>query len=470
MSGLTTAHMVSIIATLSLVTAVGVYSGRRIKSAADFSLGGRRAGSVLVAATIMGTLVGGASTIGTAQLAFRYGLSAWWFTLGGGIACLILGLALAGPLRATENETMPELLGKAYGGYASVTASLFSSVGTFLNLVAQVLAAVALLTSMLALPAWAAALAAAGLMVAYVAFGGVWGTGLVGLAKLALLYGILLITGALAYTGLGGWEGLRATFPAHPWFSLLGRGAAADLAAGFSLLVGVLSTQTYIQAMFSARSIGAARSGALLAAFLIPPAGVPGILIGLFMRKNFPDLDPAQAFPAFVLRFLPAPLAGVALATLLVAVVGTGAGLALGISTMVTKDIYRRYFPGAAGADRSLLVSRLVIVAVTGLSLVVVLSGNLKSLILEWTYLSMGLRGATVCLPLLAALFWPGRIARPAGRLAVILGPLTAILWKVGGAAADPLYPGLLVSFLTLALGAFRTSPGAAGEVRRHRT
>ena len=33
----------------------------------------------------MGTLVGGSSTIGTAQLAFDYGISAWWFTLGGGV-------------------------------------------------------------------------------------------------------------------------------------------------------------------------------------------------------------------------------------------------------------------------------------------------------------------------------------------------------------------------------------------------
>lgn len=465
--GLKAAHLLSMATTLALVTAVGVYSGRRIKSAGDFSLGGRRTGPVLVAATIMGTLVGGASTIGTAQLAFRYGLSAWWFTLGGGIACLILGLFLAKPLRETENETMPELLGKAYGGYASVAASLFSSVGTF-HLVAQVLSAVALLTSMLSLPPWAAAVVAAALMVAYVVFGGVWGTGLVGVAKLALLYGILLITSVLAYTGLGGWQGLRATFPAYPWFSLLGRGVATDLAAGFSLIVGVLSTQTYIQAMFSARSVEAARSGALLAAFLIPPAGIPGILVGLFMRKNFPDLEPAQAFPAFVLRFLPPHLAGVALTTLLVAVVGTGAGWpsALApwsprISTGVTFEVLR---------DRSLLISRLVIVAVTGLSVLVVLSGNLKSLILEWTYLSMGLRGATVCLPLLAALFWPGRIAKPAARLAIVLGPLTAILWKVGGATADPLYPGLLVSFLILAFGTFRISPGAARELKQRRT
>lgn len=453
MQTLSSIHLLSMAAVLLLVTAVGIYSGRKIKSAADFATGGRSAGSVLVAATIMGTLVGGASTIGTAQLAFRYGFSAWWFTLGGGIACLILGLGLAKPLWESQHETIPELLGVAYGGHTAVAASVFSSVGTFLNLVAQLLAAVALLTSMLTIPPWLAATVAGALMTAYVIFGGVWGTGLVGFTKLVLLYGSLLVTGVTAYHLTGGWGALHATFPSFPWFSLFGRGATTDLAACFSLVVGVLSTQTYIQAIFSGRNVKAARQGALLSAFLIPPAGIPGILVGLFMRANFPDLDPGQALPVFILRFLPPWLAGAALATLLVAVVGTGAGLALGISTMFTKDIYQRYFADRATAGRSLMVARLVILIVVALSVAIVLNGNLGSLILEWTYLSMGLRGATICLPLLAALLLRGKINPAAGQWAVVLGPLSAILWKLTGATLDPLYPSLLVSLAVLGWG-----------------
>lgn len=67
---------------LALITAVGLYSGRQVKSAEDFAIGGRKAGTGIVAGSIIGTLVGGASTIGTAQLAFTNGFSAWWFTLG----------------------------------------------------------------------------------------------------------------------------------------------------------------------------------------------------------------------------------------------------------------------------------------------------------------------------------------------------------------------------------------------------
>nr|MCR4711404.1 sodium:solute symporter family protein [Clostridia bacterium] len=101
--------IVGIIATLSLIVGISVYSGRKVKSATDFDTAGRQAGTFEVAGGIMGTLVGGSSTIGTAQLAYNYGLSAWWFTLGAGIACLVLALFYVVPLRKMECATITEM-------------------------------------------------------------------------------------------------------------------------------------------------------------------------------------------------------------------------------------------------------------------------------------------------------------------------------------------------------------------------
>ena len=92
-------HVVGLVATILLIIGIGVYSGRKVKSAADFSSGGGKAGSWIVCGAIMGTLVSSQATIGTAQLAFSYGMSAWWFTLGSGIGCLILALGYAAPFR-----------------------------------------------------------------------------------------------------------------------------------------------------------------------------------------------------------------------------------------------------------------------------------------------------------------------------------------------------------------------------------
>ena len=50
-------HVVGLVATILLIIGIGVYSGRKVKSAADFSSGGGKAGSWIVCGAIMGTLV-----------------------------------------------------------------------------------------------------------------------------------------------------------------------------------------------------------------------------------------------------------------------------------------------------------------------------------------------------------------------------------------------------------------------------
>jgi len=387
--------MIGIVFTLLLITLAGVYSGRKVKTSADFSVGGKQAGTGIIAGTIMGTLVGGAATIGTAQLAFMYGFSAWWFTLGAGVGCLILGLFFCGPLYRSNKETVPQILAEEFGDLASPISSVFVSLGTFLNIIAQILAGVALLTSIFEINAITAGIISIMLMAFYVIFGGVWGAGIVGVVKLILLYISVIAGGIIAITSGGGIGQFISTFPTYPYFSLFGRGIWIDGASGLSLIFGVLSTQTYIQAVLSAKTLREAKKGSLISAFLIPPIGIAGIFIGLFMKMNHPDINPASAFPQFVLNYMNPWLGGVVLATLLVAVVGTGAGLSLGISTILTKDIYKNHINKNVDDYNLLRISRWIIVISLALGLLFI-TGNVKSLILKWSFMSMGLRGATV--------------------------------------------------------------------------
>ncbi len=446
---LTNQHLIGMAAAILIVFGIGIYSGRKIKTAADFSTSSRRAGSFLVMGTILGTLVGGASTVGTAQLAFLYGFSAWWFTLGGGIACLLIGLFLVKPMRETSFETIPQFLSAGYGAAAGVAAALFVSLGMFINVVPQVFSSTTLLYAMFPLDVRVAALCAVILITLYVIFGGVWGTGMMGVSKILLTCISLLSAGAIAYHFLGGAGGLVETFPRYPWFSLFGRGVNTDLAAAFSLLVGVLSSQIYFQALFAGRNLRASRGGVLLSAVLGPLIGLGGIMVGLFMRANFPEINPAQALPLFVMQYLPPWFAGVVLATLLLASVGTGAGLTLGISTMFTRDILQRLRPQAG--DRQVLAGfRLVIICVMLLALATVFISGGDMLILQWSYLSQGIRGATVCFPLLAAIFMKGKVSARAGFLAVLLGPISVIIGGLLPLPVNSLYIGLFVSLIIL--------------------
>lgn len=455
---LTYQHILGIIATLVLIIIIGAYSGKLVKSAEDFSHGGKKAGKGIIAGTIMGTLVGGASTIGTAQLAFLYGFSAWWFTLGAGIGCLILAFLFAGPLYKSDKETVPQILAEEFGPVTRPISSIFVSLGTFLNIVAQILAASALITSMFKISPIAASIISIILMAVYVIFGGVLGAGLVGVAKLILLYISVIAGGIIAITVGGGLSRFTAAFPSYPYFSLFGRGIWVDGAAGFSLLLGVLSTQTYIQAVLSAKNLREAKMGSLISGILIPPIGIAGIFIGLFMKMDHPDMNAASAFPAFVMEYMNPWLGGVVLATLLVAVVGTGAGLSLGISTIFTKDIYKNYMNKNASDEKQLQISRFVII----MTLVVALlftAGNAKSLILKWSFMSMGLRGATVFVPLCSTLFLKGKVRSGYAIASMVLSPLSVMVGKwFLPESFDPLFLGIFISFALIVIGSI--NPG----------
>jgi SSS family solute:Na+ symporter len=73
---------------------------------------------------------------------------------------------------------------------------------------------------------------------------------------------------------------------------------------------------------------------------------------------------------------------------------------------------------------------------------------------MQWSFLSMGLRGAAVCLPLLAATLLGERTPRLGGALAIFLAaPTVLIAGMLRWTVVPPLYLGLLVSTLVMAAG-----------------
>ncbi len=447
---LSTYHLAGMALAMLVVFGPGLLVAKKIRTPVDFSVSGRKAGSFLVMGTIMGTLVGGASTVGTAQLAYLYGFSAWWFTLGGGIGCLVIALFLVQPMRSTSFETIPRFIASSYGTTAGVAAALFVSAGMFINIMPQIFSSMALLSSMFTyLNFYMASFVVVTLVVIYVVFSGAMGAGLMGLIATAFVCLAMFVSGLYGYSLAGGTSGLSAFFPSYPWFSLFGRGLNTDLASAFSLIIGVLSSQIYFQGVFCSRDLPSAKKGLLLSAVLAPAIGAGGIAVGLFMRMHHPVIEPARALPLFVINYLPPWFAGIVLATILLVCIGTGAGLTLGVSTMLNRDIYARLRPDAPGA-RVLFIFRLLIVAVMALALAVVWISGSDVLILSWSYLSFGLRGAAVCLPLFAVIFFKGKISPLGGTLAVLLGPLVVIAGTLLKFPLNPLYPGLAAGFLVL--------------------
>lgn len=448
---LTVPLLLGALATLLLVVLAGIYAGKKVKSAGDFT-GGSGMGVSVIAGSLVGTLVGGASTIGTAQLAFTYGFSAWWFTLGGGIGLLVLAFVFARSMYNGGFKTLPQILSKTYGKKAAALAAVLMSVGTFISIISQLLSGQALLSSFIAVDKTWAMVAVVALMGVYVVFGGAWGAGMVGIVKTVLLYTVTLVCGFVSLKLAGGLNGLTQTLPKEQYWNLFARGVWVDGGAGVSLLLGVLTTQAYLMPVMSAKSLKVGKTGAVLGGVLTVVIGIAGIFVGMFMRLRFPDMDPAGALPVFVDKFLPDFLGGIILAALLIAIVGTGAGLALGISSMLSGDIYKSVRPKAS--DKELLwVSRGIIGVVLLLAAWFSL-GEAGSLILGWSFLSMGLRGAVAFAPMCFALFSKKAIPTGFAVAAMIAGPVLVVAGSyILPAHIDPLFAGMAGALLVCLAG-----------------
>lgn len=440
--------IIGLVATLALFIGLSVYAGTRVKNASDFVSGGGKSSAYLVAGTIMGTLVGGSSTVGTAQLAYTNGLSAWWFTLGGGIAALILAVGFVKKYRNAGSPTLVGIVAKEYGPMSGMLASILSSVGIFINILSQLLSAVAVIVIITpAIGTVPALIIAAFLMIVYVTLGGIKGAGMVGVLKLILLYFTVVFCAAAVLVLTNGFGALMTSVDAlHKNYGLFSRGFGIDAGAGASLIFGVLTTQTYGQAIMAAKTDRAARAGALISTIMIPPVGIGGILVGLYMRTvNDPVVakTTSLALTEFILHHVPPFLGGVMLATLLFAVVGTGAGLALGISTIINNDIVKKLSKRAPDAKKELVLSRMWIIIV--LAIGVVLAAVMgKTAIQSFAYMSMGLRGAVMFMPLMLALFAKNRVRKGFVLASIVGGPIIVLIfgvWKVF--SFDPLFIGL---------------------------
>ena len=462
-----------------LVSCAGLLAGRKVHTTSDFLTGGGRASTLLTTGAFVGTLLGSQCTLGTAQLAFTFGLSAWWFTLGTGLGCLFLGMFYALRLRHSGHTTQFQIIASEYGSLSEKAGAILCTTGTFISVLAQVTACIgfimALYPSVNALTASALTMI---FMCLYIVMGGTWGAGMAGIVKASLLYVSCMACLVIVLVNGGGFPGAEdllcsgqlgqalthEEFSAR-YLSMSARGVLKDYGSCVSLILGILSTQTYMQFIQSARGDREARRSLFAAFVLVPPVGIAGVFVGLFMREHYilqaevnallsaglpvPNLpiiaNTIQVFPMFIVNHAAPAFAGIMLGTLLVTVISGSSGLLLGISAILTEDI----FPVRT---HKLFFSRMMII-LTLIVASVIANVFPAQAINDLGFLSMSLRASVVFMPLTCALWLKGRVNRRCVLASIILAPVCAIVSVVLRLPVEPLIVGMGVSVLLCLFG-----------------
>ena len=437
--------------TIAVVIGGGIYVARAVKSAEGYSLGGRSASFPLVAGSIAGTVIGGGATVGTAQMASTIGLSAWWFTLSSGITFIVMGFLYARPLRKTGLETISQYLVLNYGKTAGSIASWVTTIGIFFSVVSSCLPGIGIICAVFDVSVWTAALILILLVASYVFFGGMKSAGVGGILKLLLLVASLFVAGGAAFWSSATGPAIHAALPDFPWFSLLGNGTGNAAANLLSVFVGIICTQTYIQALFSATDPQTAAYGAFAAALVAIPVGLPCAMIGMYMHVAEPGVTPLLVLPTYLLHHQPVLIGGMAMGGIIISLISSIGGQSLGIGTIISKDIVAPLF-NIKNDGTLLKLNRFscIVIMIIGCIFSIIFR---DTQILFWNYLSMGLRGGGIFLPLTLAVFRPKCVSGRWVAISMVCSTATAILATFLQTPVKPMFLAVAVSFLLLLPG-----------------
>lgn len=443
---------------IALMVGVAVWSGSPKRQKKNKGLP-----SILVTGLIIGTMIGGSSTVGTAQLAYNYGMEAWWYTLGSGIAALILGIFYTRKYRENGSPTLLGMVRDEYGPKVGRVATVMNILGTMINLLAQLFAGSAVVLVVLPmLGTLPTIIITAVLMLLYVVFGATKGAGIVGVLKCFLLYAAMLTTGIIAFVKIGGIGNVFAAFSdfsaetGRNYLNLFNQGFGKDFGSLISVVLGILSTETYAQAIIKACDEKNARRGAIIAALMCPPIGILGILVGLYMRTvTDPATFPVKtALTSFILEYsgLPTIIAGFLLGALLLVSVGSGAGLSLGVATMINREFVKTKKISEEWILR-------IIIAVVLIVATVLCCTPISDTIISFSFLSMGLRACTTFAPLTFLFFGKRKIKSGYAVASICCGTLitfvlgTLNLYKVIKLPMDAVIPGVTVGLMIMLIG-----------------
>src|SRR5262245_54542163 len=277
-----------------LLVGAGLYVSRRVKGSGDFFVAGRSLSTGLVFTTLLAATIGAGSPVGAAGLAYRHGLSAWWWSGSAAVGCVLLGLVVAPRLHRLASErgflTVGDFLEARFDRSVRGLVAVILWIGTLSILAGQLIAMAWALEVIAGLPK-AVGCALSGLvMVAYFSAGGLLAAAWVNLLELVVLLIGFLVALPYAWNAAGGWTGLRAAGGAADYGSFLGMDGAILLGLLLTFVPSFAVSPGLVQKTFGAKSPSAARAAVLwnalaLGAFAFVPA-----LLGMAARATHPEL------------------------------------------------------------------------------------------------------------------------------------------------------------------------------------
>lgn len=379
----------------AVIFAIGWYHSRKERTTTDYFLASRDVAWWAIGASLFSSNIGSEHFIGLAGSGASTGMAAGHFEWLASLMVLTLGWVFVPFYLRSNVYTMPEFLERRYNSACRTYLASISLIAyVFTKIAVAIFAGAIVLKAVLG---WGMVKSSLALVIAtgiYTVAGG-----LAAVIYTEVIQTVILVAGALVLMliGLdrvGGWSGLQANVPAD-FFHMMKSPSDSNFPwTGIFFGAPILgiwywcTDQVIVQRVLSAKDIGHAKAGTVLAGFLKILPVFMLIVPGMTARALYPQemaADSNAAFPVMVARLMPAGLQGVMVAAMLAALMSSLSAVFNSSSTIFTMDFYNKFKPAAS--ERELVnVGRVATVLMVVLGLVwIPFMGRISSQL--WIYL-----------------------------------------------------------------------------------
>lgn len=410
--------------------AISFYAKRRAQSGStNYILAGRQLTTPLITVSIVGLAIGGASTIGVSEQAYKIGLSAGWYTAAWAAGAVIMGLLMAKKYRELNISTISELL-EQYYDKKSMIAGVVCQI--FIQLVItslQYIAGGSILHTLLPdiFTMQGGMITSAVVFIGITFIGGMWSASLSNILNIALIYGGIIIATAIQYNQVGGIGAITKSLPQNiPYLDpVAGVGWLGIMSWFFVMITVNLSLQSIVQISLGAKDSATARRGFIIGGLMMIPIGFVAALMGIIAKTLYPETTAALALPKAIMSLNPL-LAGITLAALWAADISTACNLLLSSATLFSQDIYKRFIGQNVSDAKYLAVTK---ASVALLGLITLLLAISVSGIIQTLMVGLSLTTAFSVI-VLFTMFAPKLCKQNSAFYTIVISLVTLIAWQ----------------------------------------
>lgn len=431
---------------------VGFFFLKRQTSVDEYFVGDRKMGAGHIGFSVVATDVGGGFSIGLGGLGFAMGLSGSWLLFTGLVGAWLSAVLLIPKVKYLGDKfgflTYPDFLEYRFDQKTRMVAAIVSGIGYAGFVGAQVLAGAKLGSAVFDVDIVTAVLVMAGVAMLYTSFGGLQAVIFTdSIQWFVLLGGLLFFALPFAYSEVGGWEAIRSTLP-ETHFSLTNITIGEFVTWMFTIIPIWFVGMTLYQRIYATRDVKTAQRAWYIAGLLEwPLMSFLGVLLGMFGRVMFPDVESEMALPMLIKDVLPIGLVGLVCAAYFSAIMSTADSCLMASVGNLVNDIYQKYINPEASDKKVLRLSRILTICIGVCSVVIAMAVPkvLDSILLAYSFMVSGL-----FVPTIGGLL-SSRVSSRAAFISMIIGGFTALLLNIVP-SLNPLEEPILVALPLSAL------------------